>query len=207
MPRMRRHRIPRRVREFSIRFVVVTAVLLALGRLYGPVAVTPILPGIAWMIEAVDDHLRVDKIAVVDRPTNSQIELKVTPIRVLVIGGHVMTPDPTVYFEPKTLVGSVLQPVILFLAIILAWPGGIQALSARLLLAVPASLLLVAIDTPLGLVGGMRDYRPYLRNVPFDPLVSWNDFLQSGGPLVLAIAAGVLVISATERWNKSSPEP
>jgi hypothetical protein len=192
------------VREFSIRFVVATAVLLALGRLYGPVVVTPILPGIAWIIEAVDDHLRVDKIAVVDRPANSQIELKVTPIRVLVIGGQVMTPGPTLYFEPKILVGSVLQPVILFLAIVLAWPAdGFRAMSARLLLAAPVCAVLIAVDTPLAIVGGMRDFRAYFPHVQFDALVCWNDFLQSGGPLGLAGAAGALVLSATERKPKS----
>jgi hypothetical protein len=105
------------------------------------------------------------------------------------------------YFEPTSLLGSVLQPAILFLSIILAWPcAHLAVLSARLLLAVPTIALLLVINVPLGFVGVMLDFRESFPDIPVAPLVYWNDFLQTGGPLALAIAAGVLVVSAADRW-------
>jgi len=94
-----------------------------------------------------------------------------------------------------------LQPVILLLAIILAWPvTHFRALPARLLVAVPVMAFLLVVNVPLGFVGVMQDFREYLPAAPVTPLVYWNDFLQTGGPLALAIAAGILVVSVVDRW-------
>ncbi|TXT29791.1 MAG: hypothetical protein FD131_2257 [Rhodocyclaceae bacterium] len=96
------------------------------------------LPALSWVIEAVDDRLQVDHAFIANRSANTVIQLKVTPIRILVIGGRILMPNAQLHFDPTTLIGSVLQPVILLLAIILAWPvTQLLALPARLLLAVP----------------------------------------------------------------------
>jgi len=60
-------------------------------------------------------------------------------------------------------------------------------------------VLLFATNAPLALVGAMWDFREYFPNMEVHPLVYWNDFLQTGGPVVMAIAAGVLVVSETDR--------
>lgn len=192
----------RQVRDFAIRLVIVAAILLTLDRAYGTAMVTPMLPALAWVIETVDDRLRVDRMNIVNRKTDTFIELKVAPTRMLLLGNRVLMPDAKLYFEPKTLVGSVLQSVILFLSIILAWPAARRwTLPVRLLLAVPMTVLLLVTNVPLGFVGVMLDFREHFPDIPVAPLVYWNDFLQTGGPLALAIAAGILVVSAADRWG------
>lgn len=189
------------IRSFAIRLVILIAILLTLGRVYGTSIVTPMLPALSWVIEAVDDRLRVDHAFIVDRSADTVIQLKVTPIRMLFLGDRMLMPDAQLHFDPTTLLGSVLQPVILMLAIILAWPAGrLRALLARLLTAVPMMAVLLVVNVPLGFVGVMQDFREYLPAAPVTPLVYWNDFLQTGGPLALAIAVGVLVVSAADRW-------
>ena len=196
-------RMRRQLRDFAIRLVFITAILLTLGRVYGTALVTPMLPVFAWEIETVDDRLRVDRIHIVDRKADTFIELKVSPIRMLILGNRILMPDAKLFFEPRSLVGSALQPVILFLAIILAWPfARLWALSVRLLLAVPMIVLLLLTNVPLGFVGVMLDFRQSYPDIPVTPLVYWNDFLQTGGPLALAIAASVLVVSAADRWGQ-----
>jgi hypothetical protein len=191
----------RPVRDFALRLVVIAAILLTLGRVYATPLVEPLLPALAWVIEASGDRFRVDRIEVVNRPTNTVIQLKVAPLRPLTFGNQVLLPDAKLFFEPSTLVGSVLQPIIVFMAILLAWPAiGRWALPMRLLLALPATLVLIATNVPLGLVGAMLDFRPYFPNAPVHPLAYWNDFLQTGGPIAMAIAAAILVVSATDRW-------
>jgi len=189
------------IRSFALRLVILIAILLTLGRVYGTTIVTPMLPALTWVIEAVDDRLQVDHAFIVNRSADTVIQLKVTPIRILVIGGHILMPDAQLHFDPTTLIGSVLQPVILLLAIILAWPvTRLWALPARLLLAVPMMALLLVVNVPLGFVGTMQDFREYVPEAPVSLMVYWNDFLQTGGPLALAIAAGILVVSAADRW-------
>lgn len=189
------------IRSFAIRLVILIAILLTLGRVYGTTIVTPMLPALTWVIEAVDDHLQVDHAFIVNRSADTVIQLKVTPIRILVIGDRMLMPDAQLHFDPTTLIGSVLQPVILLLAIVLAWPvTRLWALSARLLLAVPMMVLLLVVNVPLGFVGTMQDFREYVPEAPVSLMVYWNDFLQTGGSLALAIALGVLVVSAADRW-------
>jgi hypothetical protein len=191
------------LRNFAIRLVIIAAILLTLGRVYGTTVVAPMLPALAWVIETVDDRLRVDHIDIVNRKADTTIELKVTPIRMLMLGNRILMPDAKLFFAPSTLVGSVLQPVILFLAIILAWPcARLWAVPMRLLLSVPMIVLLMVTNVPLGFVGVMLDFRQNYPDIPVAPLVYWNDFLQTGGPLALAIAAGVLVVSMAQRWGR-----
>jgi len=192
------------IRSFAIRLVILVVILLTLGRVYGSTIVTPMLPALIWVIEAVDDRLRVDHAFIVDRSADTVIQLKVTPIRMLFLGDRMLMPDAQLHFDPTTLLGSVLQPVILMLAIILAWPPvRLQALPARLLLALPLMAILLLINVPLGFVGVMQDFRELVPAAPVTPLVYWNDFLQTGGPLALAIAAGILVVSVADRWVRS----
>lgn len=190
------------LRRFSIRLVILVAILLTLGRVYGTAIVTPMLPVLSWVIEAADDRLRVDHAIIVNRSADTVIQLKVTPIRMLFIGDRVLLPEAKLHFDPTTLLGSVLQPVILFLAIVLSWPAArFQVFPARLLIAVPMVAVLLVVNVPLGFVGVMQDFREYLPAAPVTPMVYWNDFLQTGGPLALAIAAGILVVSAADRWG------
>lgn len=189
------------LRSFAIRLVILAAILLTLGRLYGTAIVTPMLPALTWVIEAVDDRLRVDHAIIVNRSADTVIQLKVTPIRMLFLGDRMLMPEAKLHFDPSILLGSALQPVILLLAIILAWPAArFRAFPARLLFAVPMIALLLVVNVPLGFVGVMQDFREYIPAAPVTPMVYWNDFLQTGGPLALAIAAGVLVVSAADRW-------
>ena len=202
MAKQPKSRMRRQLRNFAIRFVFITATLLTLGRVYGTALVTPMLPVFAWEIETVDDRLRVDRIRIVDRNVDTFIELKATPIRMLILGNRMLMPDAKLFFEPRTLVGSALQPVILLLSIILAWPTArLRVLSVRLLLAVPMIVLLLLTNVPLGFVGVMLDFRQNYPDIPVAHLVYWNDFLQTGGALALAITAGVLVVSAAQRCS------
>jgi hypothetical protein len=74
-----------------------------------------------------------------------------------------------------------------------------MVIPTRVLLAFPMAVILFFTNVPLGLVGAMSDYRPYFPNMDVHPLVYWNDFLQTGGPLVMAIAGGIIIVSAADR--------
>src|ERR1017187_1344472 len=180
------------VRNFAFRLIVVTAILLSLGEIFGASLVSPILPLIGWEIETIDDSFRVEGINVVSKKNNTVIQLQVAQIRPMIIGAHVLQPKSGRFFEPNVLVGSVLQPIIVFLTILLSWQAkSILIMLMRLLLGVPVAAFLVATNTPLAFVGAMWDFREFVANLEPHTLVYWNDFLQTGGPLVMAIASAL----------------
>jgi len=205
MPPASQIRMRQQLRDFALRLVICAAILITLGRVFGATLVSPILPALAWEIEAADDRFHVDQVKIVKRQTDTIIQLKVRPVRALMFGNRVLLPDSSLFFEPSILVGSVLQPVILFLSIMVAWPTSVplREMALRQLLAIPATLLLLSINIPLGQIGAMLDYRQYLPNAPVSLIVYWNDFLQSGGPSAISIAAAALVVSVAHDWTRA----
>jgi hypothetical protein len=189
-------------RNFAFRLIVILAILLSLGEFFGSALVTPILPAIAWEIETIDDSFRVEGINVVSKKNNTVIQLQVAQIRPMIIGAHVLHPKSGRFFEPSVLVGSVLQPIIVFITILVSWQAkSILIILMRFCLGVPVAAFLVAINTPLAFVGAMWDFREFVPNLEPHTLVYWNDFLQTGGPLVMSIAAAFLVVSVADRWS------
>jgi hypothetical protein len=189
-------------RNFAFRLIIVAAILLSLGEIFGASLVTPILPTIAWEIETIDDSFRVDGINVVNKKNNTVVQLKAAQIRPMIIGAHVLQPKPGRFFEPNVLVGSVLQPIIVLLTILLSWQAkSYLVILMRLLLGIPVAAFLIATNTPLAFVGAMWDFREFVANLEPHTLVYWNDFLQTGGPLVMSIAAAFLVVSVADRWS------
>ena len=188
---------PRQIHRFAIRLVVFAALLLAVAHLFESRLVTPLLPVFGWTLEHADPRFRVDDIQIERQKTGSVIQFKVSPVRVLVFGDLVVTPAAGRFMTPSTLVGSALQPVILLLAIVMAWPAtSLGALAVRLAVSLPAVVVLIVLNVPLAIAGHMLDVREYLPGGPVAPLVYWNDFLQTGGALVLAIGSAALVLAA-----------
>ena len=164
------------------------------------------LPAFGWLIQAYDGRFRVHSLSIANRKAGTMIESKIRSVDVIIIDHRrVLYPDAKIVFTPSALVGSVLQPIILLLSIVLAWPiASGWALTLRLLLSLPATLFLLGVNFPLGLIGAMLDFREILPSAPIQPVVYWNDFLQTGGPLALAAVGGVLVVSSADamvrRW-------
>lgn len=96
----------RPLRDFVLRLVLIAATLLTLGRVFDTAVVTPMLPAMAWAIEAVDDWFRVAQIRIADRRADTFIELKATPVRIFILGNKVLMPDAKLFFEPAILIGS-----------------------------------------------------------------------------------------------------
>ncbi|MFN0315897.1 MAG: hypothetical protein ACKVQA_12775 [Burkholderiales bacterium] len=203
---------PFALRNFVLRLVFFAAILLALGRVFAIPLVTPLLPAFGWLIEAYDNRFRVDSLSIATRKAGTMIESKIRSVGVIIVDRQrALYPDAKLVFTPSALVGSVLQPIILLLSIVLAWPlASGWALTLRLLLSAPMILFLLGINFPLGLIGAMLDFREILPSAPIHPMVYWNDFLQTGGPLALAAAGGVLVVSSADamarQWFRLQPE-
>ena len=183
-----------------MRLFGITAVLLVLAQAFAVSLVSPLLPAFAWIIESIDSRFRVDNLSIAERKHGTFVESKISLAQVLVITpNRSLLPSSNITFTPSLLLGNVLQPIIIVLAIVVAWPlASIKTLSLRLLVAIPACAILLAVNCPLSLIGALLDFREILPGAKVDLLAYWNDFLQTGGPLVLGTVAGVFVVLTGE---------
>jgi hypothetical protein len=178
----------------GLRFVLALLALTAIGVYQGQAIIAEILPVLRWTFEQVADQYRVLKFALATTSSEHVIELKVTLARVIVVGENPVFPNPKGQATITTLSAHVLQPWIVGLAALFAWPlrhnhrlreGVIRAMLGAVLLT-----LVMLVDVPLLLAGELSDiftatYEPHKVNV----LTLWVRFLEEGGRYVLAIAA------------------
>lgn len=110
------------------------------------------------------EHFVIGDLTVV--PSAALIKLLTPSIPVQALGNQLLAPGGRItvlkgcegteitFMLAAVLVGNVLQPVILFLAIVLAWPTArLRRAAVRLVLTVPMIVLLLITKVPLGFVG------------------------------------------------------
>jgi hypothetical protein len=191
--------MPQQPLEAGFRFIVACGVLLAFAHYFGRDLLELILPLFRWELGVLDDRYRILHFGLAAQGADGSIRLDVALQRPVVVGGHLVLPDPRGHASVTTLAGHVLQPVIVFLALLVAWPArarGEALIRAACGLALLPVLLLI--DLPFVLTGELwalfvDRYAPG----SFSPLLAWKDFLQGGGRLALAFAAGGMVIGAS----------
>jgi len=193
-------------RSVALRLVLATGVLLWLARVAEEALLQPLMPPLRMMVYATDSRFDVASAQLAQTKAGRVIELKVRLLQPLDVmpeqkGTRVVQPQPDTWVRLSTLASNVLQPFVPFLAILLAWPlsAGWDEVRRRAAWAVPAAALLLAINVPFSFNAMMLDFRPIWPDAPVHPLVLWNDFLQTGGALVLAMGAALLVVALANR--------
>jgi hypothetical protein len=140
----------------------------------------------------IDDHFGILVLGVEHNWQDTVIKLKLRLVKVLVLGGRAMQPNPQGWLEVVTPVGNMLQPLVIAPAIAAALPGRFVARLVRFGLAVLLALSFLAIDLPVTLYAVAWDMLAYSMGLnDFSPLLAWNRFMQSGGRLGVALALGV----------------
>ena len=195
-----------RWRSFALRLILATGVLLGLARFLELPLVQPLLPVLREIVNAVDDRFDVAAPTLVASKAGRLIVLRIRIMQPLELGGQVIPAQPDNWLSMRILAASVLQPIVPFLAIILAWPvvAGWREASRRVGWTVAAVLILLVSNVPLGFNAMMVDARTLFPGATVGPLVYWNDFLQTGGNLVLPIGLAMLVLALSERRNSGT---
>lgn len=184
----------------ALRFALACAVLLPLMSLAGTMLLANLLPTFHWMIGLIDDHYRILHLGLAVQGADSVIRLDVALQRPVLVGGHLVIPDARGHAYVTTLTGHVLQALVMYWAILLAWPARTWRETAlRGGCALAFGWLLATVDVPFVLTGEV--WALFVeRHAPaiFSPLLAWKDFLQGGGRLALACAGGVATISLVQ---------
>ncbi len=192
------------------RFLVAALVCGALALGFEDAVASAALPLLKSWIALIDGSLRTVELSVVDVHGESTLRRLTTPLKVLVLGTTVLGVDERTVISTSALTGILLQPVVLGIALLLAWPCKKSTeLVVRLLLGLPLLLLILLLDVPLMLCGyawlALIDaYEPGR----FSLLVDWADFMNAGGRFALVVLASAIVVALARRlfaWPRRGP--
>lgn len=152
-----------------------------------------LLPLFRLWLDAVDDSYRTLDLSLVPAQAETVLRRVATPAGIHVLGQHVVYPQAHPVQANEAAAGIVLQPSILLLSMLLAWPWRTaRELGLRLLFGAVLLPPLLVLDVPMMLYGFA-----WLEELQaFDPqrfslLASWADAMNAGGRFVLAIVAAV----------------
>lgn len=193
--------------ESGLRLALAILVLLPLAGRFGGAVVKPLLPVFAWEIGRAEPELRVLQLSIGRNGADTVIRVDAGPAPVVVLAGRLLPLAPHSRFNVMTPLGHMLQPLILCLAILVAWPGRRpMRYLLRTLLGIPLLALLPLLDLPLVLAAELHaSLLDLAAPGTFSPLITWKDLLEGGGRLVLGGAGAAAVVAAVEAMAPAAP--
>jgi hypothetical protein len=188
------------------RFVLAAALLSCVANTYQAPLVARALPLFRFWFDVFDDTFRTIDLRVLRLNGEDVIQRTATAARIHVVGGAVVFTGPESRMQNQAGAGLVLQPFVLGLALVLAWPWRRWfEPGLRVVMAFPLLLAVVLLDVP-ALIYGIEWYGELTLLAPdqFSPLVQWSDMMNSGGRFGLtAIAAAVAIIGASRIFRST----
>lgn len=186
--------------EAGLRLAIAVLVLAMIAWRFGNALTSPLLPLFAWEIETLVPQFHIRGIDIGSGGADTVIRVEAGPVPVVMIAGKLLPLAPQSRFQASTLAGHVLQPVVLLLAIVVAWPARRwPRFALRLALAMPLLLLLPMLDVPLVLAAELEATLIELgRSGTLTVLDVWRNFLEGGGRLLLPIVLAGCTIALTE---------
>lgn len=182
------------------RLAIIGTGVLWLANAYALDAVRLILP-LMRAETALDGEFRILSLDLDQAGASPALRIRANLSRPLHVGQSVIypmgwKPHTAGWYQAESNARGVLQTAVLVLVLVLIWPQRtLRELILRLLIALPLTALLVAIDVPLDLLGNLHDL--VLRHADpngIRPLFVWSKFLEGGGNLVMALASAALAI-------------
>lgn len=178
--------------RFALALALSFALTLAAAWWRGAELIEAMLPLTHTALVWIDDHFGILVLGVEHNWQDTVVKLRLNFVKLLVLGSQVVQPNPKGWLEVVTPVGNMLQPLVIAPAIAAALPGRFVARLLRFGLAALLALGFLAIDLPVTLYAVAWDMLAYSAGLnDFSPLLAWNQFMQSGGRLGVALALGV----------------
>lgn len=196
-------------RTIALRLVLATGAVLVLASVCARDAVGLMMPALSGVLAFVADDFKILQVDFFSDRGASSIGALAMLEHTIVLGGRAIVPDDVTVIAASTTLGTLLQPALVALVLVLAWPARWHELALRLaIVALPLAAVLLLLDTPLSLAAWLwqvqlRQYAPGTSS----PLIWWNTFLNGGGRPVLGLIAGALAIALAQRVGPEGSGP
>lgn len=174
-----------------LRFLVVAVLATGLSLACQDRIVDGLLPLFRAWLDLVDDTYRTIDLSLVNTHGESMLRRLVTPAHLQLVGGAMVYPDPARQFLEQAATGIVLQPLILAIALLVAWPwSSVRELFFRYFVAPLPMTCVMLLDVPMMLYGfAWFDQLKAVNSDRFSLLVCWADAMNAGGRFGLALIA------------------
>jgi hypothetical protein len=193
-------------RRLLVRLLLVSLALLGLATLFSHEAVALLLPVIRAEATALDENVSILSLDIVRERSGDTVRMRANLVRPVYYESGVVyplgwKPHTEGWYQVNLNSTSILQAPLIFLILILSWPQRTsRELIVRMLIAVPVILILIALNTPLELLGNFqREALSQIDPEAVPPLFAWDRFLDGGGSSVLALGFAVITISLGAR--------
>lgn len=197
---------PERSLWILVRFAFASALLGCLANAYQAPLVSRVVPLFQTWFQLFDDTFKTVDLGVVKVMGEDVIRRTATAAHIHVVGGTVVWTGRESSMQNEVGAGLVLQPLVLGLALVFAWPWKRWGeLGLRVMLACPLLAAVILFDAP-ALIYGIEWYGELQLLDPnhFSPLVQWGDIMNSGGRFALtAVAAAIAIIGAARVFVRS----
>ena len=193
-------------RNFLWRVAGVAVLLLAAAHWLADGMVAAALPAIRAEIGLIERNIDIGSLALTHKGGSDLVTLNADLAYPLYLGAVAVNPlgwhpGGHGYFQVRTSArGMLLAPLVMLLGL-LAWPAATaRAMLVRLAIGLPLLVVLMAMDTPLDLLGTFLHSAIHHAGLsPTIPLFVWAQFIEGGGSIALALAMAVATISAAGR--------
>lgn len=193
--------------NIALRFAAAYGVLLTLSVIFAEAMVSAVIPLFRWELMCLLPDFRVIDLSIITPSSEHLVALQMEVARPVNLGG--IWPVGAA-LNSSTLLGHILQPAVLALSILCAWPvRGLRAQGLLLFCGVIAAAIMLLCDVPVVLAGAIIDVMaassPYPPTQPL-PLVVLMNFLNGGGRLLLAFVAvfvALLIFAAVAKGQRT----
>lgn len=181
-----------------VRFLAATAAAGTVAVVSQQQLVAAALPVFRAWLGYIDDTYRTLDLSVVNIDGELVAQRVATPAHAHVMGDAIVYPNPATRLISRIAAGVVLEPLVLALGLLVAWPWRSAAeLALRFVVATPLTLTVVLLDAPTVLYGfTWHQEMSLLDPHHFSPLASWAIMMNAGGRFVLTVVATALATLA-----------
>lgn len=184
-----------------VRLMLASGLLVPLAILYNETLIEAWLPAYRLVFAGVAGEFQLLKLALDHEGADRVLRATVTWRHIVVLGSHIITPDPRGIANASTLIAHALQGPLAALIAIVAWPAGhIREFAWRTLLLAPLLIVLVLVDMPCVLAAELWQIAiDAFAPGTISPLLIWKDFLQGGGRYALGLVAAMAAVHWARR--------
>ncbi|MFM9916334.1 MAG: hypothetical protein ACKVOX_11045 [Rhizobacter sp.] len=188
------------MRHLSTRLVLATSAVLAAATFGSRQIVTLLMPALSSALSLVADDFRILRFELVTDRGNASIAALALLDHTIILGGRAIVPDGTSPMLVGTTVGTVLQPLLAALVLVIAWPAKPAEMLLRISIAIVLTFGVLMADTPFSMAAWLWEVQVRAHEPDrTSPLIWWNIFLNGGGRLALGLIAAVLSIALAQR--------
>jgi len=187
--------------SIMLRCALMLLMLSLLATRWGEQVVHHLLPWYKLALTWLDDTYQFDQVLLDREGADQVIRVVVRLAHCVILDGTAYCGDPRGRANASTLAGHVLMPAVCLIALVLSWPADSWLERAlRLVLLCPALCIIWFLDVPFVLWAALWHLHvDAFAPDTFSPLLSWSQFLESGGRMALVVLGALGVLAGATR--------